>query len=229
MKKIFALCLALSLAACGNDYPQQPVQYQPQVVQQAPAPAPAPAPAQPVVVQQDNSGTALVAGAALGAVATMALTNRDSGAQAPVQQNITHVTQVNKTVIVNNKTVAPPAPPAAPVASVSTPPVAPAPAAVNLTKAPAETPAAKPTYAVTGTASPTPTMTAAALTAPKTITMPATTSAPSNYKPNNYAPVSYSKPVALPAPKPAMAPAPAKLSYSGPKPLAISYSPGKKK
>jgi hypothetical protein len=204
MKKLFTILALLTLVACGNDQPPQVQYQQPPVVQQAPAPAQA-----PVVVQQsDNTGTALVAGAALGAVATMALTDRDRGAhpvydnRPTVQQNVTHVTQVNKTVIVNNHAAdAKTTPPAA-----ATPASAPAP--TPLTPAPA---AVKPSYAAPGTVSPTPTMTASALTAPKTVTIPTSPTPAANYKPSAYTAVAYkqpaprvslAKPIALPAPKP---------------------------
>lgn len=244
MKKLFALLTAFALTAC-SDHNQQPYppQYQqaPVVVQQAPAQA-------PVIVQQDDhSGTAMVAGAALGAAAALALSDRSPGYQGPayqnqpaVSQNVTHVTQVNKTVIVNNGSTkdVPPAPAAAPTPT-PTPP-APAPAGVNLAK---DVPAAKPNYAAAGTQSPVPSMSQAALTAPKTLNVPsATPNAVPNYKPASYAQVGYNKPaalpapaapkpLALPAPKPAPAPAPLKLSYSAPKSStpSISYKPSGKK
>jgi hypothetical protein len=98
MKKTIAILTIIALAGCSRNDPP-PVVYQqapaPVVMQQAPAPQ--------VVVQEhsDNTGTALVAGAALGAVATMALSDRNRGYDAPpvVQQNITHVTQINRTVV----------------------------------------------------------------------------------------------------------------------------------
>lgn len=123
MKKLCLIFIAILLTACGHsDQPQYTQQqYAPppaQYAQQAPA---------PVVVQaapqSDNSGTALIAGAALGAVAMHALSNSGGGRDvAPVQHtSVTHV--VNKTVIVN-KGSEPPA--VAPVASTPAPaPVAP--------------------------------------------------------------------------------------------------------
>jgi outer membrane lipoprotein SlyB len=241
MKKLFALLTAFALTACGHDnnpYPQ--AQYQqpaPVVVQQAPAQA-------PVIVQNDShEGTAMVAGAALGAAAALALSDRGPGYQqaptysqpAAVQQNVTHVTQVNKTVIVHNgdkivnNGVDPKSPPATPPAAAPAPaptPAPPAPAApsVNLAK---DIPTAKPNYAAAGTQTPVPSMSQAALTAPKTLNMPTPSAAPApSYKPTNYAQISYNKPAALPAPAPApkpAAPAPLKLSYSPPKASSSSY------
>ena len=124
MKKMIALTVALALVACSKEQPQQYVQPQP-VYQQAPVIVQAPAPQ--VVVQErgGDSGTALVAGAALGALAATALHNsNDRGPRyddrAPAQQtNVTHVT-VNKTYVnppAPEKQVAPvaaPVPTAAP-------------------------------------------------------------------------------------------------------------------
>lgn len=232
MKKIFAiLSLAAFLTACHDSPPpqayQQPQYQQPVVVQQAPAQAPV------VVQQQDNSGTAMVAGAALGAVAAMALSDRDRGYQAgynqppAIQQQVTHVTQVNKTVIVNNHGPNDKNPPSAPTATAPTPaPNAPAPSGVNLTK---------PSYAVAGTANPVPTMSPAALTAPKTLTMAAVPAPANAYKPANVAAVSYrqapalpapSRPLALPAPRPSPKPAASSYTYrAAPKMSSVSYKP----
>jgi hypothetical protein len=219
MKKFITILSLIALAACSDNHQPQ-VQYQqpPVVMQQAPAPAQA-----PVIVQQsDNTGTALAAGAALGAVTAMALSDRDRGyaPQAPVQQNVTHVTQVNKTVIVsNNKTVnqvadnkTPPSA-AAPVTPPAPAPIAPAPAAV------------KPTYAAAGTSSPVPTMSAQALTAAKPVSVSAAGIPAASYKPSNYAAVSYKQPAALPVPKvslskPAAPPAPKPAANYGYKSLS---------
>jgi hypothetical protein len=202
----FLIALIASLAACHNDVPPQQVQYQ----------QPAPVVVQQAVPQQDNSGAALVAGAAIGAVgAAVLLSDRDRnvGPQYPQgyhqpapQTNVTHVT---KTTIINHAPVAAAAPAVAPMPAPVVPPTAPAPAGVNLAKtAPPVT--TTPNFATAGTSSPVPAMSAAALTAPKTLSIPATSNGPApNFTPSNVAQVGVNKPAApVSLAKPAMLPAP---------------------
>jgi hypothetical protein len=227
----FLIALIASLAACHNDVPPQQVQYQ----------QPAPVVVQQAVPQQDNSG-ALLTGAAIGAVgAAVLLSDRDRnvGPQYPQgyhqpapQANVTHVT---KTTIINHAPVAAAAPAVAPMPAPVVPPTAPAPAGVNLAKtAPPVT--TTPNFAAAGTSSPVPAMSAAALTAPKTLSIPATSNGPApNFTPSNVAQVGVNKPAVLPAPatpvslaKPVMLPAPtapAKTAFALPAPAPRPAAP----
>lgn len=156
MKKtaaILAIIASTLLSACSKDEPPRYVQQPaPMVIQQAPALEPAPQ----VIVQQapaqDHSGTALVAGAALGAIAATALADRDrdtryvdSRYDRPAVQQVNKTTVVNKTVIVNNPFT--PTTPAVPapekqVAPVTAPPPTTAAKAVDIpTKVPDYRPA----------------------------------------------------------------------------------------
>jgi len=213
MKKYLILFAALALTACSDD-PKPQVQYQqpaPVIVQQAPVQQ------APVIVQQDNSGAAMAAGAALGAVTAMALSDRDRHyQQAP--QPVQNTTIIHKTKIIERTVQAPAAP------AVAGAPVTPTAAPVNLTKT------APSNFAAPGTQSPVPTMSAAALTAPKAITMPTATPGKTlNYGPANVAHIGVSKPAALPPPKPSFPalPAPTKVSLTKlpvPAPAKVSYS-----
>jgi hypothetical protein len=192
--------LATTLAGCGNDHPPapQPQYQQPVVIQQAPA------------AQQDNSGTNMLAGAALGAAAAMALSDRDRH----YDNRPRHVEYENKTTIVNNYHGPKPnvaAPVTAAAVAAATPARTPvSDQLVNMAKT--APPVVKPSYAAPGTASPVPAPSQAFLTGNKTLTV-SNTSAVKSYAP--------AATPALPAPKPMLAlPAPTQVSLAKPAPTA---------
>lgn len=222
------MLFGIIVASCSrsDNHPQQ-YQQQPQYVQQAPAPVIVQqAPAQPVVVQQsDNSGSAMVAGAVIGAVAAGAL-NSNRGPDYDRGYNTGPQTVVNKTVVVNNhvqppqpeKQVAPVEPPKPTTAAAVAPVPAPAkvpnygvPNAVTPTMAAVPAPVAKP---VSKEIPP-------LVAAPKPVstTIPPLVAAPTPAKPAVSAPLQMSK--AAPPPPP---PAPKKVDYSYKAPATTSYS-----
>jgi len=128
MKKLFAVLALFTLAACHHDLPPDPdLRQQTQYQQQAPGTVMLQPTPQPVIIQQaapqsDHSGTALVAGAAAGALAMHMLSNSNANNAPAVVQQATPTTIINRTTIVNHTVAAPVAAVVTPTPATVTPP-----------------------------------------------------------------------------------------------------------